>query len=155
YQRLKDAGRLIAESVGDQFVFTNIIPQGMSRAQLYDGYKNLLARLYSYRNYRKRVMQLILAKGKGIQTRMAASEQDVRIFLRGRGPCMLRASRRRPWLWVSLMVETALRRPRSLPQAVTLALMHKHLYEYMRDTCAKLDQLAREMHRLPEELPAG
>jgi len=155
YQRLKDAGRLIAESVGDQFVFTNIIPQGMSRAQLYDGYKNLLARLYSYRNYRKRVMQLILAKGKGIQTRMAASKQDVRIFLRVLWTCILRASPRRAWLTVSLMVETALRRPRSLPQAVTLALMHKHLYEYMRDTCAKLEELASELRHLPEELPAG
>src|SRR5215813_2608750 len=155
YKRLRKAGRVIAESVGDQFVFTNIIPQGMSRAQLYEGYKNLLARLYSYRNYRRRVMQLILAKGKGIRTRVAASEQDVRIFLRVLWTCILRASPRRAWLTVSLMVETALRRPRSLPQAVTLALMHKHLYEYMRDTCAKLDQLAREMHRLPEELPAG
>src|SRR5215468_12095084 len=71
HQRLKDAGRLIAESVGDQFVFTNIIPKGMSRLQLYEGYKKLLERLYSYRNYRQRVMQLILSKGKGIQTRMA------------------------------------------------------------------------------------
>src|SRR5712691_916818 len=59
YERLKKAGRLIAESVGDQFVFTNIIPEGMSRLQLYEGYKNLLARLYSYSSYRRRVMQLI------------------------------------------------------------------------------------------------
>lgn len=44
------AGRLIAESVGDQFVFTNIIPQGMTRVELYEGYKTLLERLYGYRN---------------------------------------------------------------------------------------------------------
>ena len=155
YQRLKDAGRLIAESVGDQFVFTNIIPQGMSRAELYEGYRNLLARLYSYRNYRQRVMQLILSKGKGIQTRLASSNQDVRIFLRVLWTCILRASPRRAWLTISLMVETALRRPRSLAQAVTLALMHKHLYEYMRDTCVKLDQLAQELRQDPKELPAG
>jgi len=155
YQRLKDAGRLIAESVGDQFVFTNIIPQGMSRAELYEGYRNLLARLYSYRNYRQRVMQLILSKGKGIQTRLASSNQDVRIFLRVLWTCILRASPRRAWLTISLMVETALRRPRSLAQAVTLALMHKHLYEYMRDTCVKLDELAQELRQAPEELPAS
>ena len=155
YQRLKDAGRLIAESVGDQFVFTNIIPQGMSRAELYEGYRNLLARLYSYRNYRQRVMQLILSKGKGIQTRLASSNQDVRIFLRVLWTCILRASPRRAWLTISLMVETALRRPQALAQAVTLALMHKHLYEYMRDTCVKLDQLAQELRQDPKELPAG
>src|SRR6266545_7968331 len=153
HQRLKEAGRLIAESVGDQFVFTNIIPQGMSRVQLYEGYKNLLARLYSYRNYRRRVMQLILGKGRGIQTQLVASGQDLRIFARVLWTCILRASPRRAWLTLSLMIETALRRPRALRQAVTLALMHKHLYEYMRDTCKKLDQLARELKQLAEELP--
>ena len=33
YKRLKDAGRLAAESVGDQFVLTNIIPKGMTVAE--------------------------------------------------------------------------------------------------------------------------
>ena len=34
HARLKAAGRLIAESVGDQFVFSNIVPGGMSRLEL-------------------------------------------------------------------------------------------------------------------------
>ena len=69
--------------------------------------------------------------------------------------CILRASPRRAWLTASLMIETALRRPRAFRQAVTLALMHKHLYEYMRDTCEKLDGMARDLRRAPEELPQG
>jgi radical SAM superfamily enzyme YgiQ (UPF0313 family) len=153
HQRLKEAGRLIAESVGDQFVFTNIVPEGMSRVQLYEGYKNLLARLYSYRNYRQRVMRLILSKGRGIQTGLIAGSQDLRIFARVLWTCILRASPRRAWLTLSLMVETALRRPRALRNAVTLALMHKHLYEYMRDTCKRLSELAQELKKFPEELP--
>jgi radical SAM superfamily enzyme YgiQ (UPF0313 family) len=155
HQRLKDAGRLIAESVGDQFVFTNIIPKGMSRVQLYEGYKHLLERLYSYRNYRRRVMDLILEKGAQIQTRLLAGSQDLKILRRVLWTCILRASPRRAWLTASLMIETALRRPRAFRQAVTLALMHKHLYEYMRDTCKKLDGMARELRRAPEELPQG
>ncbi len=155
HRRLKEAGRLIAESVGDQFVFTNIIPKGMSRVQLYEGYKRLLERLYSYRNYRRRVMQLILQKGAQIQTRLVAGRQDVRILPHIIWTCILRASPRRAWLTLSLMIETALRRPREFRQAVTLALMHKHLYEYMRDTCKRLDELTRELRRLPEELPQG
>ncbi len=155
HQRLKEAGRLIAESVGDQFVFTNIIPKGMSRVQLYEGYKRLLERLYGYRNYRRRVMQLILQKGAQIQTRLVAGRQDLRILSRVVWTCILRASPRRAWLTLSLMIETALRRPREFRQAVTLALMHKHLYEYMRDTCERLDELARELRRAPEELPQG
>ena len=155
HQRLKDAGRLIAESVGDQFVFTNIIPKGMSRVQLYEGYKHLLERLYSYRNYRRRVMKLILEKGAQIQTRLVAGSQDLKILRRVLWTCILRASPRRAWLTASLMIETALRRPRAFRQAVTLALMHKHLYEYMLDTCKKLDGMARELRRAPEELTTG
>ena len=152
YQRLKQAGRLIAESVGDQFVFTNIVPASMSRVQLYEGYKHLLERLYSYRNYRRRVMQLILHKGAQVQTRLVASGQDLRIFRGVLWHCILRASPRRAWLTVSLMIETALRRPRAMRDAITFALLHKHLYEYMRDTCKQLDQLARELKEFPEEL---
>jgi radical SAM superfamily enzyme YgiQ (UPF0313 family) len=152
YQRLKQAGRLIAESVGDQFVFTNIIPSGMSRRQLYEGYKTLLQRLYSYRNYRRRTMQLILNKGAQIQTRLVAGAQDLRIFRGVLWHCMLRTSPRRAWFTLSLMIETALRRPRAFRDAVTFALIHKHLYEYMRDTCKRLDQLVREIEQLPDDL---
>ena len=111
YERLKKAGRLIAESVGDQFVLTNVIPQGMSREQLYEGYRSLLQRLYGYRNYRRRVMQLILARGTRIRGRVMSSGQDLRIFARVLWTCVLRASPRRAWLTLSLMAETALRRP--------------------------------------------
>jgi radical SAM superfamily enzyme YgiQ (UPF0313 family) len=155
YQRLKEAGRLIAESVGDQFVFTNIVPEGMSRLQLYEGYKDLLKRLYSYRNYRRRVIQLVLNKGRQIETRLVARREDLRIFRRVLWNCLLRTSPRRAWMTLSLMVETALRRPRQLREAVTLALMHKHLYEYMRDTCKRLDDLMQELRSVPQELPEG
>jgi len=153
HQRLKDAGRLIAESVGDQFVFTNIIPKGMSRLQLYEGYKKLLERLYSYSNYRRRVMQLVLQKGSELQSRIEAGGRDLKILPSVLWTCVLRASPRRAWLTLSIMAETALRRPRELRQAVTLALIHKHLYEYMRDTCKRLDELILELRRLPAEVP--
>ncbi len=158
HARLAKEGRLLAESVGDQFVFTNIVPQGMSRVQLYEGYKTLLQRLYSYRNYRRRAMQLILNRGTVIQSRLLAGWQDLAILRRVVWTCILRASPRRAWMTLSLMGETALRRPRALRDAVTLALMHKHLYEYMSDTCREIDELLRELRELPEELrmlPSG
>ena len=144
YKRLKDAGRLIAETVGDQFVFTNVVPKGMSSVQLYEGYKKLLERLYGYRNYRRRVMDLLLQKGAQMQTRLVAGRQDLKIFSRVLWTCILRGSPQRAWMTLSLLLETALRRPRALRQAVTLALLHKHLYEYMRDTRARLEEFARE-----------
>jgi hypothetical protein len=81
-----------------------------------------------------------------------ASGQDMRILLRVFWHCMLRATPRRAWLTLSLIIETALRRPRALRDAVTFALIHKHLYEYMRDTCKQLDQLVQELQQFPDEL---
>ncbi|HZP43681.1 MAG TPA: radical SAM protein [Candidatus Binatia bacterium] len=150
YTRLKEAGRLIAEHVGDQFVFTNVIPQSMSRLELYEGYKRLLQKLYDYRNYRRRTMELILHKGAARGARLLASRADLMILLRVLWTCILRASPRRAWMTFSMMLETAWRRPRQIRLAVSLALMHKHLYEYVRDTSRHLDRLIDEMRRLPD-----
>jgi hypothetical protein len=144
----------VAQSVGDQFVFTNVVPGGMSSVQLYEGYRDLLRRLYSYRHYRRRTMRLILAKGRQARTRLVASRQDLGIFARVVWTCVLRASPARAWMTLSLLLETAFRRPRALRDAVTFALVHKHLYEYMRDTCARLDELARRLRALPDALGA-
>jgi radical SAM superfamily enzyme YgiQ (UPF0313 family) len=140
YKRLKDAGRLVAESVGDQFVFTNIVPKAMSSAELNEGYKRLLQRLYSHRNYRRRVMQLILHRGAQLENKLVASRKDLGIFARVLWTCVIGASPKRAWLTLSLLGETLLRRPRAFRDAVTLALIHKHLYEYMRETCRRLDE---------------
>jgi radical SAM superfamily enzyme YgiQ (UPF0313 family) len=149
HARLQRAGRLVAESVGDQFVFTNIVPRGMSRLQLYEGYRQLLGRLYDYRHYRARAMGLILNRGGLLQDRLLAGRRDLAVLLRVLWTCVLRASPRRAWLTLSMVVETALRRPRGLRDAVTLALMHKHLYEYVRDTSRELDALIAELRATP------
>ena len=145
YKRLKDSGRLAAESVGDQFVLTNIVPKLMTRAELHTGYRRLLERLYSYRNYRRRVMDLILNKGLTAERRLIGGWQDLAIFARVLRTCVLATSPRRAWLTLSLIGETLVRRPRALREAITLALMHKHLHGYMRATCRKLGELATEL----------
>jgi radical SAM superfamily enzyme YgiQ (UPF0313 family) len=145
HARLKKTGRLIAESVGDQFVFTNIVPQGMSRLELYEGYRRLLRRLYAYRNYRRRSMAFLLNKGALLQSRLLAGRADVGLFLRIVWSCVLRTSPQRAWFTLSMLAETALRRPSALRDAVILALMHKHLYEYMRDTSAHLESIIRDL----------
>ena len=145
HARLKAAGRLIAESVGDQFVFSNIVPGGMSRLELYEGYRLLLRRLYSYRAYRRRAMAFILSRGTLRRSRVLARRDDLPVVSRIAWTCILRASPRRAWLTLSMALETACRRPRAIRQALTLALMHKHLYEYVRTTTRRLDALIREL----------
>jgi radical SAM superfamily enzyme YgiQ (UPF0313 family) len=144
HSRLHRAGRLIAETVGDQFVFTNIIPAGMSRLELYEGYRRLLLRLYGYRNYWRRARALLLHVGSR-DDRVVSDVRDLSVFRRVLWTCLLRASPRRAWMTLSLLAETALRRPRRFRHAVALALMHKHLHEYVRDTTRHLDALIDEL----------
>ena len=145
HARLEKAGRLIADSVGDQFVFTNIIPAGMSRRELYEGYRTLLRRLYGFRNYRRRAMAFILGRGGLLGTRLLARRDDVATLARIMWHCLVRTSPRRAWLTLSMCLETACRRPRALRDALTLALMHKHLYEYARETSRRIEALLREL----------
>ena len=147
YKRLKEAGRLAAESVGDQFVLTNIVPKGMSREELYEGYRKLLQRLYSYRNYRQRVMQLILNRGTLIQDKIVAKRQDFVILARVLWHCVIRTSPKRSLMTLSLLAETLVRRPKMIRAAVTLSLQHKHMYEYMRLTCRQLEEVAEQLKR--------
>ena len=147
HDRLRAAGRLIAESVGDQFVFTNIVPAGMSRLELYEGYRALLRRLYGYRSYRRRAMALILNQGTVLSSRVLARGDDLAVVLRIVWTCILRASPRRAFLTLSMCLETACRRPRAIRHAFTLALMHKHFYEYVRETSRALDRLIRELRQ--------
>jgi radical SAM superfamily enzyme YgiQ (UPF0313 family) len=144
HARLKAAGRLIAESVGDQFVFTNIVPGGMSRLELYEGYQALLHRLYDYANYRRRAMAFILNRGS-LLGRIVGRRDDLAVVWRIMWTCIVRASPRRAWLTLSMCLETAFRRPRALREAFTLALMHKHFYEYVRDTSRQLEALIGEL----------
>ncbi|HET8531693.1 MAG TPA: B12-binding domain-containing radical SAM protein [Methylomirabilota bacterium] len=154
HARLKAAGRLIADSVGDQFVFTNVVPGGMSRLELYEGYRSLLRRLYSYRAYRRRAMDFILNRGTLVGSRVLARGDDLAVVTRIVWTCILRTSPRRAWLTLSMALETAWRRPEAIRQAFTLALMHKHFYEYVRETSRELEALIRELRESAPTVPA-
>jgi radical SAM superfamily enzyme YgiQ (UPF0313 family) len=153
HARLQKAGRLIADSVGDQFVFTNIVPTGMSRLDLYEGYRRLLSRLYDYRHYRQRAMALILNRGPVLGSRVLLRRDDLAVVARIVWHCVLAASPRRAWLTLSLCLETAWRRPRAIRDAFTLALMHKHFYEYARATSRQLEALVQAIRESEPGVP--
>jgi radical SAM superfamily enzyme YgiQ (UPF0313 family) len=150
HERLARAGRLLAESTGDQFVFTNIVPGGMSRLQLYEGYRRLLERLYEYRNYRRRAMALILARGRSIRNRADIGQGDLQLFGRFLRDCLVRANPRRRWLTLSMLLHTAVRKPSRLRDAVALALMHKHFHEYVATLSASLGRLIEALRESPQ-----
>jgi len=150
YERVARAGRLLAESTGDQFVFSNIVPEGMTRLELYEGYRRLLERLYEYGNYRERAMAWILGRGKTIKSGLRVSRAELKLVVRVMRDCVLRGSPRRRLLTLSMLVETALRKPARLRDAISLALIHKALYEYVEDLSSSLDRLIEMLRESPD-----
>ncbi|OGP87071.1 MAG: hypothetical protein A2Y95_00060 [Deltaproteobacteria bacterium RBG_13_65_10] len=150
HKRLREAGRLIVDSVGDQFVFTNVIPKTMSRLQMYEGYQRLLKKLYDYRNYRRRTMEYLMTRGRQKTRKMVVNSHDLSIFLRTLRDCVVGTSPRRAWMTLSLLLHTALRRPTAFREAVFFVLVHKHLYEYVRHVNRSIDHLITQLKELPE-----
>jgi radical SAM superfamily enzyme YgiQ (UPF0313 family) len=150
YERVKREGRLLAESVGDCFTLTNIVPQRMSLLALYEGYQRLLRTLYDYDTYRRRAMALVLAKGRDVRTRSLAGWRDLPLFFRLLWTCVLGASRDYRRMTLAMMGETARRRPEHLRLAAALALKHKHLHGYVQDVSAQLDGAIAELRRASE-----
>ncbi len=151
HKRLAAAGRLLAESTGDQFVFTNIVPKRMTRLQLYEGYRRLLGRLYEYGSFRRRTIAHILARGKTVRTGIRLERGELRLVGRFLRDCLLRASPRRGWLTLSLLLEVGLRKPSRLRDAVSYAIMHKHFYEYVEDLSASLERMCTALREAPED----
>ncbi len=153
HHRLAAEGRLDSEYTGDQFVFSNVLPAGMSRLELYQGYERLLERLYDYGNYRTRAMAFILEHGEGIKARIASGPEEVGVFLRTLWSCVLRAGPRRAWMTLRMLGETLVRRPSAFRRAVSFALMHKHFHEYGLAVRRELRTLIVELERVAAVAP--
>ena len=92
HERVEREGRLLADSTGDQFVFSNIEPRSMTRRQLYQGYRRLIEDLYDFRNYRERTLAFLLGRGSQITRGLNIRRGDLRLLAR-----ILRRGRFRAW----------------------------------------------------------
>jgi hypothetical protein len=147
HARLKQEGRLVTESGGDQFAFSNIIPKRMSRVELFRGYRRLLERLYSFRSYRRRTRAFLLHRGKHLQQGLSLRPGDLRLLGRVLRDTLLRGGVRRASFTLSLLGETLLRRPGRFKDAVSFAILHKAFDEYMQELRAQLDQVIAALER--------
>ena len=138
HDRLSKDNRLVNDSTGDQFVMTNIIPKGMTVKQMYEGYSKLLARLYDFDNMGTRVMDYLLTRGMQVKERMYFNKGDMSVMWRIFRDCIVFAPAARRRFTLSVLAQTLAFRPRAMKEAITVVVLHKHLYEYMVDTCRKL-----------------
>jgi len=147
HDRMAKEGRLVAESTGDQFVFSNIFPKSMSRLELYRGYRNLIAQLYDFRNYRRRTLDFLLHKGDQVAQGLQIKSGELRLLGRILRETVLRTTPRRAWFTLSLLGATLLRRPSVFKDAVSFAIVHKAFHEYMEALDRHLDSAIGELER--------
>ncbi len=151
YDRVRGEGRLLSESTGDQFVFSNIVPRGMSRRTLYRGYSWLIEQLYDFRNYRRRTLDFLLNRGDQVHSGANIRAGDLRLLGRIVWRTLIHATPRRAWFTLSLVGATLLRKPSRVKEAVSFAIVHKALYDYMQTLGRHLDRAIAEI----EESPPG
>src|SRR5690606_8032776 len=155
HARVEREGRLLADSTGDQFVFSNIEPRSMTRRELYAGYRRLIADLYDFANYRRRTLAFLTARGGQITRGLNLRPGDLRLLARILRQTVLQADPRRAWFTLRLLGETLLRRPSAFKDAVSFAIVHKALAEYMEALGRHLDRAIAELDRGAHPEPAA
>ena len=143
HARLAAEGRLVADSLGDQFVFSNIVPKRMSRLALYRGYRRLLLALYEPASFRRRALAFIVRKG----------DQRAQGYLRpgdlgSSGACC--AIRCCAAVRSAAGSPVALRRGAAastvaFQDAVSFAIVHRAFFDYMQALAAHLGSSQTEL----------
>jgi len=147
HERVSREGRLVEESTGDQFVFSNILPKSMSRRELYEGYRQLISDLYEFKNYHRRTMEFLLARGGQITRGLNIRKGDLALLWRILGETVFRAGPRRAWFTLRLVGTALWRRPSAFKDAVSFAIVHKALSEYMEALSRHLDRAIEQLDR--------
>lgn len=145
HERVKREGRLVAESTGDQFAFSNIEPRGMSRLELYRGYRELVGRLYGFESFRRRTAAFLAARGRQATRGLNVRRGDLRLLARVLWHTVVTAGPARAVFSLRLMLGTLLRRPEAFKEACSFAVTHKALAEYMQALARRLDDEIRAL----------
>ena len=123
YERMKKEGRLCGQMTGDNVNgTTNIIPI-MNLDTLYEGYKEILANIYSPEHYYQR-LRTFLREYKAPKIKASIDFQHILAFFRSTFYLGI-VGKERIHYW-KLLFWTRFRRPKLFPLAITLAIYGHH-----------------------------
>ena len=145
HERVEREGRLLEASSGDQFVLSNIEPAGMSRLELYRGYRWLMDQLYDFTHYRERTLAFLLTRGHQIHRGTNIRRGDIRRLGRILRENLSLADPKRAWFTLSLLGATLLRRPGAFKEAVSFAVVHRAFHTYRHELARNLDRKIAEL----------
>jgi radical SAM superfamily enzyme YgiQ (UPF0313 family) len=124
YHRMKEEGRLIKSTTGDNTDFSiNFVPK-MSNEALLSGYRSILSTIYSPKHYYARVKKFLQeyrpVKVRGPRYRFSYLKAGIRSIFR------LGIIGRERFQYWKLLAWSLFRRPRLLPLAITLSIYGYH-----------------------------
>jgi radical SAM superfamily enzyme YgiQ (UPF0313 family) len=123
YARMKEEGRLLGESIGNNVdVVTNVLP-AMGMEALRAGYRQIMAHIYAPGHYTERV-KTFLGEYKLPKVASPVTWVELQAFVRSIYELGIKDGDRRHY-W-DLMLWTLARRPALLPLAVTMAIYGHH-----------------------------
>ncbi|MAF65073.1 MAG: hypothetical protein CMJ84_05360 [Planctomycetes bacterium] len=140
WMRLMHEGRVLSlaknKDLGPARALTNIIPKGMTRMELYRGYRDLLERVYSWESFAERICGfLTLAKDSVRHEDGVVAETDAAALVErlGGGSDMLAATRR-------ILTHAAESAPHMLTRARDLVVQHARFFDSIQATLPALDR---------------
>jgi radical SAM superfamily enzyme YgiQ (UPF0313 family) len=155
YQRIQAEGRLLTEASSHHSMgFSNIEPAGMTRLELYRGYRALLVELYSIETFGVRVRGYLWNRGAQVERRRTYTFDEWRKALVPFFTELARAPRDVAWSSARLLLETLWRRPDAFREAASFVLVNWSQAEYVRSLLPQLDAIIELLEKeSSEELP--
>jgi len=153
FDRLARAGRLVPGEIGDQFVFSNIVPASMSRRELYLGYAKLVERLYEPAAFADRVLRFLAIRGPtpsgATRARHLVASVGWREVVRVLARVVMNLGVRDParaHFTFGLCFRAMRLSPRAVPEALAFAVWHKALADYVDELVVQLRSASEENH---------
>jgi len=136
WNRLSKEDRLLREASGDNTDFSvNFVPK-MSRESLVGGYENVLTSIYSPRNYYARISTFFKEHRPVVHKRRSLRRNHWGALLKSIWYLGIK-EKGQVYYW-RLVTSTLLRRPRSFPLAITLAVYGYHYRKLLAGYSRKL-----------------
>lgn len=130
WNRLKNEGRLKGDTTGENTEASVNFEPKMGREKLAEGYKNLVLKAYSYKNYYRRVNTFLSDYRPTAVTRL--KKQDIMAFLMSTWRIGI-FSKAGPRYW-KLLIKTGVTKRKAFPVAVELAICGLHFKKFAKRT---------------------
>ena len=148
YERVRAEGRLISEDAIQHLVgVSNIDPVGMTRLELYRGYRRLLREVYSAENFGARVRAFLLQRGPQVNRGRNLRVEDFRLLGRFLAHAALREPVERRKLIFGMLLEILWKRPQAFKEAGSFLLGYLSMARGVDRMTEQLDQVIEELEK--------